>query len=87
MSELTPGRVPCCGSVAEPEKEIASPTAQVVVAVGVAIVAVGAVFPTVIVTGSLTLEAPAASVTRSRTVRSRPAVVYVQVGCAAVESS
>ena len=43
-----------------------SPTRQVVPADGATIVADGAVFPTVIVSGALTAEAPAASVTRSR---------------------
>ena len=60
------GRVPCSGSVAEPEKEMTSPTRHVVPAVGATIVAEGAVLPTVIVSGALTAEAPAASVTRSR---------------------
>ena len=55
-------------------------------AAGVAIVADGAELPTLTVTGSLTLEAPAASVTRSRTTCS-PVVENVAVGCAAVESS
>ena len=59
QSERDAGRVPSSGSVAEPEKEMTSPTFQVVPAAGVSIVAVGGVFPTVIVTGSLTLEAPA----------------------------
>ncbi len=66
LSELA-GSVPCSGSLAEPENEITLPTRQVVPAAGVAIVAVGAELPTLIVTGSLTLEAPAASVTRRRT--------------------
>ncbi len=63
-----------------------SPTRQVVPEAGVAIVATGALLPTLIVMGSLTLEAPAASVTRRRTTWS-PATEYVRVGCAAVESS
>jgi hypothetical protein len=41
------GRVPSCGSVAEPEKPITSPTFQVVPAAGVLMVAVGGVLPTV----------------------------------------
>jgi hypothetical protein len=41
LSELA-GSVPCSGSVAEPEKEMTSPTRQVVSAAACAIVADGA---------------------------------------------
>jgi hypothetical protein len=42
---------PSCWSVAEPEKEIVSPTFQVVVEEGESMVAVGAVLPALMVSG------------------------------------
>src|SRR5258706_12979085 len=59
------GKVPCCGSVAWPEKLIVLPTAQVAVAAGPSMLAVGASLPAVIVT-VLSLVTPRVSVTRSR---------------------
>jgi hypothetical protein len=59
--------VPCWGSVAWPEKLIASPTFQVVPATGVSSTAVGGVLPTEIGTESVLL-APEGSVTRSAAV-------------------
>ena len=62
------GSVPCCASVAEPEKEICWPGRHCRLAAGEAIVACGAVLASVlIVIGSLTSEAPRLSVTRRRT--------------------
>ena len=66
------GSGPSTASVACPEKEIASPTFQVVVLAGVSITAFGGV-PAVTVT-VVVLVAPALSVTLRPTVR-RPAVV------------
>ena len=56
--------MPSWASVALPEKLITSPTFQVVPAAGVLITAVGAVFPTEIVTESVA-DAPWLSVTLS----------------------
>ena len=58
------GSAPSWASVALPEKLITSPTFQVVPAAGESIDAVGAVFPTVIVTESVA-DAPWLSVTLS----------------------
>src|SRR5829696_8485432 len=56
------GRVPSCGSVAEAEKLITSPTFQVMPAAGALMVAVGAVLPTLTVT-VVVAERPPGSVT------------------------
>ena len=50
------GRVPSCGSVPDPEKAITSPTLHMRLPDGALIVAVGGVFPTVMVIGPLTLD-------------------------------
>ena len=55
---------PSWASVAEPEKVMTSPTFHVVPATGASMVAVGGVFPTLIVTESVS-DAPFESVTRS----------------------
>ena len=73
-----------CQSFAPPEKPSVSPTTQVAVADGVSIRAAGGA-PAVTVT-VVAPSSPPASVTRSRTV-TVPAVAYVRVGRAAVESS
>ena len=58
------GSVPSCWSLAEPEKEILSPTFQVVVEGGVSMVAVGGVLPALILSGSSKVSvAPWLSVT------------------------
>src|SRR5262245_33607748 len=72
------GSVPCCGSVADPEKPITSPTFQVREAGGEDSVADGGVLAALIVSEAVPL-APSASVTRRRTVRV-PGVVYVKTG-------
>ena len=72
-------------SVADPEKEMTSPTLHVVLAVGVVICAVGPP-PTLITIGALVLEAPWPSVTLRRA-EWFPDCMYVKVGCGAVESS
>jgi hypothetical protein len=53
-------------SVAEPEKEIVSPTFQVTVAAGLAIVALGGVLFALMVSGRLTLVLPRLSPERRR---------------------
>jgi hypothetical protein len=79
-----PVSVPCCGSVAEPEKLITLPACHVVELVGVVIVAVGRVLPAVIVMPAVAV-APCGSVTRSFTLYV-PAVEYVRDGATCVES-
>ena len=78
--------VSCRVSVALPEKLMRSPTFHVRVDDGAVIVGTGGSFPAAIVMGELTVEAPLLSVTFRRTVYV-PAVEYVYVGLAAVESS
>src|SRR3954451_5843635 len=70
-------------SVAEPENEIRSPTAQVVPDVGALIVTFGR--PTPITTESVS-EAPSGSLTLSEATWV-PGLVYVQAARAALESS
>ena len=52
------GNVPSCGSVAEPEKLITSPTFHVVAAVGVEMVAVGGLKPAAMTIALLTVDCP-----------------------------
>jgi len=72
------GRVPSSASVASPEKLMVSPTAQVRLDGGASITGVGGVlpWPTVMVTGALTDEAPCESVA-FRVAWYVPAAVYV----------
>ena len=60
------GSTPCCGSVALPPKAIASPTRQTTPVPGELIVAVGGVFPALILTEAMS-KRPSDAVTRSRT--------------------
>ena len=75
---------PAFQSRADPANAIVSPTAQVVAAEGVSMVATGTP-PTVIVVEVVPVMPPG-SVTRSRTV-TVPALVYVRDGATCVESS
>ena len=70
MTCSEPGLTSEHSSLAEPLKEIVSPTAHTVAAVGEPIVASGGVFPALIEIGSLMLVAPWLSVSRNRTMRS-----------------
>src|SRR5215210_35338 len=64
QESLEADSVPSCWSVAEPEKEILSPTFQAEVEGGVSIVAVGGVLPALIVSGESKVSvAPLLSVT------------------------
>ena len=79
------GSVPSCASVAEPEKEIESPTFQVRLGFGVLITGTGAELLALIVIALEVVDARWLSVTRRRTLY-EPGVWYVKVGLATVES-